>query len=145
MTLSDAFPVDVAAATRRQSPEAAPQRGRLHARMRARGLSVPRVTAAFKVVGADLRESWWVPPSLPTVARAWSERFPDRDRVPGDHVALYCAWLVYNHTIGLLVPALALALVGVLTPLVWVARHPARLLLTAVVVVPVVATLVAVK
>lgn len=78
---------------------------------------------------ADLRSAWWTPQSLPTVRRAWSERIPDRGRVPGDNPLLYGGWLVYNHTVALVVPLAATVVVGALTPLVWAARHPARLAL----------------
>jgi hypothetical protein len=58
---------------------------------------------------------------------------PDRDRVPGDNSVLYAGWVAYNWTVGLAVPLAALAVVGTLTPLLWIARHPARLLLAAVI------------
>jgi hypothetical protein len=82
---------------------------------------------------ADLRDAWWTPASLPTFRTAWAERIPDRDRVPGGNAALYHGWTVYNHTIGLAAPLAALLIVGTLTPLLWIARHPARLLLAAVI------------
>ncbi|MGI5247625.1 hypothetical protein [Dactylosporangium sp. CA-139066] len=82
---------------------------------------------------ADLRDAWWTPAALPTFSTAWAERMPDRDRVPGGNTALYAGWIAYNHTVGLAVPLAALAVVGVLTPLLWIARHPARLLLAAVI------------
>jgi len=82
---------------------------------------------------ADLRDAWWTPASLPTFQTAWAERMPDRDTVPGNNTALYYSWVAYNHTVGLAVPATVILLVGALTPLVWLARHPARLLLAAVI------------
>jgi hypothetical protein len=82
---------------------------------------------------SDLRDAWWTPASLPTFRTAWADRKPDRDRVPGGNSALYHGWVVYNHTVGLAVPAVALLIVGALTPLLWIARHPARLLLAAVI------------
>jgi hypothetical protein len=51
---------------------------------------------------------------------------------------LYGGWVVYNHTVALAVPAVAVALVGALTPLVWVAQHPARLILAALIAAPLV-------
>jgi hypothetical protein len=47
--------------------------------------------------------------------------------------------VIYNHTIGLAVPVLATALVGVLTPLLWIVAHPARLGLAITIVAPVLA------
>jgi hypothetical protein len=79
---------------------------------------------------ADVREAWWAPASLPTVQRAWANRMPDRDRVPGGNALLYGGWVGYNHTLGLAVPALATAVIGLLSMLVWAATHPARLVLT---------------
>jgi RES domain-containing protein len=81
----------------------------------------------------DLRNAWFMPASLPTFKTAWVERMPDRDTVPGSNAALYAGWVAYNHTVGLLIPAVALAVVGTLTVLLWIARHPARLALTAVI------------
>jgi hypothetical protein len=78
---------------------------------------------------ADLRESWWLPASVPTVVGAWQERWPDRERVPGGSEVLYTAWAVYNHTAVLPVVALLNVAVGVITPVVWVLIHPARLAL----------------
>lgn len=141
MTISDAFAAPPAAAADGRKPSAAPSvRARVHARMRTRGPIVHRVTAAVGGVWADLRSCWWAPASLPTVQRAWVERFPDRDRVPGNSDLLYRGWLVYNHTIGLLVPLVTVAAVGVLTPAVWIVRHPARLGLTLLLATPVIAT-----
>ncbi len=142
MTFSDAFAAEEAAAAvpkRRLRPSNAG----VGPRARARGTSVPRVTARLKTIGADVVSAWWLPASLPTLSAAWADRTPDRSRVPGDNTVLYRGWLVYNHTVGLAVPAAALAVVGVLTPLVWVARHPARLLLAAAVVAAFVAAVAA--
>jgi hypothetical protein len=82
---------------------------------------------------SDLRDAWFMPASLPTFQIAWAERMPDRDRVPGSNAVLYAGWVAWNHTVGLAIPLAVLAIVGVLTPLVWIARHPARFLLTAVI------------
>lgn len=143
MTISDVFAAAAPAAERSDSPEAAAGRVRVHARMRARGyrsLSVVRkIVDVAAVVWADLRSAWWTPVSLPTLRQAWAARMPDRDRVPGDNALLYRGWVAYNHSVALAVPALALALVGLLTPLVWAARHPARFVLTAVIVTSTVA------
>lgn len=129
MTISDAFPVDSAAAVPAAAPVRLEKEARPHVRMRTRDASVPRVTAAAKVMWADLRESWWLPASVPTFTQAWQERWPDRDRVPGGSEALYVGWAVYNH-FALIPIALFNLLVGVLTPLMFVLRHPARLALT---------------
>ncbi|MER7280453.1 hypothetical protein ABT369_39050 [Dactylosporangium sp. NPDC000244] len=88
---------------------------------------------------ADLRDAWWTPASLPTFSTAWAERMPDRDRVPGGNAALYASWVAYNWSVGLAVPLAALAVVGLLTPILWIARHPARLLLAAVITTALVA------
>jgi hypothetical protein len=104
----------------------------MHAR-EYRSLSVVRKVNEYgAIMWADLRSAWWTPASLPTLQRAWAERLPDRERVPGDSAVLYGGWVVYNHTVALVVPAVALVVVGALTPLVWAARHPARLALLAV-------------
>jgi RES domain-containing protein len=89
-------------------------------------------------VAADVRTSWWTPQSLPTVRQAWNGRIPDPDRVPGGHRGLRVAWLAYNSTAGVAIPAVVALIVGALTALVWAARHPARLLLTVLIVIPVV-------
>lgn len=100
----------------------------------ARGRARVAVTDGHRKIGrwitAEARAWWWTPESLPTLSRAWQERMPDRGRVPGGNPVLYGAWVVYNHA-ALIVPAAALAVVGVLTVAVWVARHPARLALAA--------------
>jgi hypothetical protein len=133
-TLSDAF----AAAVPDGNAAAAIDKPRVHARMRAReyrSLSVVRkIGEAGQLAVADLRAAWWTPTSLPTLARAWADRMPDRERVPCGNAVLYRGWVAYNHTVALAVPAVVLAVVGVLTPAVWAARHPARLVLTAVIV-----------
>jgi hypothetical protein len=61
--------------------------------------------------------------------------------VPGGSDLLYRGWVVYNHTLALAVPALALALVGALTPAVWIARHPARLTLFLLIAIPLILTI----
>ncbi len=130
MTISDAFPVDVAAAVPAAAPVRLEKEARPHVRMRTRDASLPRVTAAAKVVWSDLRGSWWLPGSVPTVVEAWRERWPDRDDVPGESELLYTAWAGYNF--AALVPiALFNLLVGALTPVLFVLRHPARLALAA--------------
>ncbi len=143
MTLSEAFGAAPVAAAEPVRPVRAPDVARVHVRMRARGTSVPRVTGRLKVVGADVASAWWLPASLPTLSRAWAERVPDRTRVPADNGVLYRGWVVYNHTVGLVVPALALLVVGVLTPAVWIARHPARLLLATALVAAFIAAVAA--
>lgn len=133
-TLSDAF----AAAAAPETEDTAEEDPRVHARMRTREYrSLPvvgKVRDATRTAAADLRSAWWLPASMPTLGHAWADRMPDRDRVPGDNGALYVAWVAYNHTVGLIVPAVALLLVGALTPLVWTSRHPARMLLAAPIV-----------
>lgn len=138
MTISSAFPGSAAAAGRPAAVAAPTERARAHARMRTREYGSRSVLVnSFAGWGrqtlADLRDAWFMPASLPTLKTAWVERMPDRDTVPGSNAALYASWVFYNHTVGFAVPLLALALVGTLTPLLWIARHPARLLLTAVI------------
>ncbi len=144
MTISDAFPVDSAAAVPAAAPVRLQKEARPHARMRPRDTSVPRVTAAAKVMWSDLQGSWWLPSSVPTVVEAWRTRWPDRDKVPGGSDALYVAWAVYNHTLALPAVAVFNLLVGVLTPLLFVLRHPARLALAAVLAALVTAAIAAV-
>ncbi|GAA0719691.1 hypothetical protein Drose_05995 [Dactylosporangium roseum] len=135
MTISDAFPVAAAAADAAADPAERPEKARVHARMRAREYRSLSVLVNFRrQVWADLRDAWWMPASLPTFQTAWAERMPDRDRVPGGNGVLYAGWVAYNHTVGLLIPAVALAVVGALTPILWAARHPARLALLTVIV-----------
>lgn len=160
MTFSNAFTADVVAAEIGGGPRSGGEEARVHARMRTRDDSLPSVTAAaavdtpdeaakepladrfgdwFAAVAADFRTAWWTPDSLPTLSQAWREAFPDRSRVPGDSPFLYWPWVVYNH-VALLVPLLALVVVGVLTPAVWIVRHPARLALAAIIAAPFAAT-----
>ncbi len=136
MTISDAFPVDVAAAVPVAAPVRLEKEARAHARMRTRDASVPRVTAAANRVWADLRESWWLPASAPTITQAWRDRMPDPERVPGGSDLLYGAWMAYNHA-ALIPVAVFNLLVGVLTPVLFVLRHPARLALALLIVVPI--------
>src|SRR5688572_4808460 len=136
VTLSDAFAVKAAAATP-PPVTTGTQRARVGPRARARTTSVQRVTAAGKVMWSDLRRSWWLPSSLPTVHRAWAERNPDRSRVPGNSDALYWTWLVYNHLVALPAVAAVTVLLGVLTPTVWILRHPGRLLLATAIATPI--------
>jgi hypothetical protein len=137
VTISDAFAAPTVAAVPDGSPKVVPTAPQVHARRRARGyrsLSVKgKAGDLAAVVWADLRSAWWTPAALPTVAEAWADRMPDRTRVPGDSRFLYAGWVLSNHTVGLLVPAVVTGLVGLLTPLVWAARHPARYLLGVVV------------
>jgi hypothetical protein len=140
VTVSEAFAVPDAPAGQGSAaaPAAAPATPRSPAWARSLLPGAGRARAALDTVAADFRRSWWMPASLPTIGQAWARRTPDRTRVPGGNGALYAGWVVFNHSVGLLVPALALALVGVVTPLVWVAGHPARLALAALVAVPLV-------
>lgn len=139
MTFSDVLAVDVAAADVAAAPAAQSDRARVRARV-ARARVSPRSVLVNSFAGwgrqtwTDLRDAWFMPASLPTFRTAWLERMPDRDRVPGSNAALYAGWVAYNHTVGLVIPAVALAVVGLITPLLWIVRHPARLLLTAVIV-----------
>lgn len=142
-TLSDVF----AAAAPADSHEATPNRPRVHARMRTREYRSPRVVSKVadvaRTAGADLVSAWWMPASLPTLQRAWADRMPDRETVPGGNEALYRGWVAYNHTVGLAVPAVAVLVVGLLTPLVWAARHPARLGLAIALITPLIVLLAA--
>ncbi len=126
MTISDAFPVDAAAAMPAAAPVRLEREARPHVRTRAQEPSVHRVTAAARVMWADLQAAWWLPESIPTVEEAWADRFPDRDRVPGNSDLLWRGWVVWNHTIGVAAPLLAAAVGGLLAPAVFVLRHPAR-------------------
>lgn len=103
----------------------------VHARTRASLAAHGSLDKITGWVASEARTWWWTPESLPTLARVWADRMPDRERVPGNNPGLYWAWVVYNHTVGLLVTAAALTAVGFLTMAVWVVRHPARLLLLA--------------
>jgi hypothetical protein len=142
VTVSDAIPVVETVVVAPESPVAAAERTGAHARMRARDYRSPAVVGKVKALAAvvvvDLRSAWWTPASLPTVQRAWAQRVPDRERVPGNNPLLYGGWVTYNHTVGLLLPAVAMAAVGLLTLLVWVSQHPARLALAAAVAAPIV-------
>ncbi len=138
MTISSAFGGNPAAATHPAPPVEGVEEARLHARMRAREYGSRSVLVNSLVdwgrqTGADLRDAWFMPASLPTFKVAWAERIPDRDTVPGSNGFLYWGWVAYNHSFGLAVPLLALAVVGTLTPILWIFRHPARLLLTAII------------
>lgn len=130
-TVSDVFPAVEVGGSRSGSPSAVSGSAG-GARTRARA-SVAVTDGHRKIgrwVASEARAWWWTPDSLPTLARAWAERMPDRERVPGGNPVLYGGWVAYNH-VALIVPAAALAVVGVLTIAVWVARHPARLALAA--------------
>ncbi len=133
MTLSEAFAAPVAAADVAAAPVVLEKKAQAGPRARARDTSVPRVTAAARVMWSDLRESWWLPATVPPVAKAWRGRWPDRDRVPGNSEVLYTAWAVYNHTVALPAVAILNLLVGALTPVVWTLAHPARLALAALI------------
>lgn len=143
MTLSEAFVVPGAAAVPAAAPITLEKRARVGPRARAQGPILHRVTAAFDRFGGDVAASWWLPSSIPTVKTAWRERIPDRDSVPGNSELLFRGWVVWNHTVGLLVPLLAAAVAGLLAAPVFVVRHPARLALAVVLVAPVVAAVAA--
>lgn len=134
MTISSAFGGSVAAADVAAAPTVRLAHARTPARMRAReygsrSVLVNTFAGWGRHTWTDLRDAWFMPESLPTLRDAWADRIPDRDLVPGSNAVLYAGWVAYNHSIGLAVPLLALAVVGVLTPILWIARHPARLLL----------------
>jgi hypothetical protein len=84
----------------------------------------------------DLRSKWYWPESLPRLGEVWATRIPDRSSVPGENGVLYAGWLVYNHTFRLAVPVMALIVVGAATGALWIADHPARFLLAASIVTP---------
>lgn len=134
-----------AAAAPSDSQDATADRPRVHARMRAREYrSLPvagKVADVARTAAGDLASAWWMPASLPTLQQAWADRMPDRERVPGGNEALYRGWVAYNHTVGLVVPAVAVLIVGLLTPLVWAARHPARLGLAVALITPLIVLL----
>lgn len=84
--------------------------------------------ARTRTVRADVVGAWAWFCRPPTLAELVAARVPDRDRVPGRNVALWVGWAVYNH---LLAAVFALAY-----PVLFVAAHPARVLLAAVLAVP---------
>lgn len=86
------------------------------------------LVARARTVGADLAAAWPWRGSPPTLAQLWAARVPDRDRVPGRSRALWAGWSVYNHV---LLPVFAVAY-----PSLWWLAHPARLVLTVVLAVP---------
>lgn len=138
MTISSAFGGSVPAAAVPAAPTVRLEKARPHARMRAReygsrSVLVNTFVGWGRQTWSDLRDAWFMPASLPTFQVAWAERMPDRDTIPGSNAALYAGWVVYNHSIGFAVPLLALAIVGTLTPILWIVRHPARLLLAAII------------
>lgn len=142
VTVSDAFPRVEPVGEPVETPGSAPERSGTRARPRAgeyRSLPVVgKVRGLAATVVGDLRGAWWMPASLPTLRQAWEQRMPDRDKVPGGSGLLYRGWVVHNHTVGLAVPAVAVAVMGALTLLVWVARHPARVGLAAALAAPLV-------
>jgi hypothetical protein len=143
MTLSDVYAVPTAAAVPAAGRITLEKKAGARVRAGARDASVPRVTAFRCAVWADLRAAWWLPSSIPTVRRAWAQRVPDRDRVPGNSDLLYNGWLVWNHTIGLAVPVAATVIAGILAPLVFIAAHPARFALAALLVSTLIAAITA--
>ncbi len=143
MTLSDAFAVPGVAAAATADRITLEKKARVGPRARAQEPSVHRVTAFRRVVWADLRASWWLPASVPTVKRAWAQRVPDRDRVPGNSDLLFRGWVVWNHTVGLAVPVAATVIAGVLAPLVFIAAHPARAALATLLIAILLAAVVA--
>lgn len=127
-TVSDAFPAVNASAVEETAEIPTLSAAGTPARVRARDTSLHTVIRNFLTgVANDIRDAWWIPQSLPTMRQAWGERFPNRGRVPGGSEVLYKLWTAYAHTVGLIVPAVALGAIGLLTPIVWVARHPARM------------------
>lgn len=139
MTISDAFGGSPAAAASPAAPTVRLEKAHPHARMRAReygsrSVMVNTFAGWGRQTWSDLREAWWTPAALPTFQTAWAQRMPDRDRIPGNSNTLYWGWAVYNHTVGLAVPLAAVVLVGVITPILWIVAHPARLLLAAVII-----------
>jgi hypothetical protein len=134
VTISDAFAAPAVAATPSGKPAAASESAQVHARMRARGYRSPavmrKIVDVARLIWADICSAWWTPASLSTLAAAWADRIPDREKVPGGNGLLYGGWLAYNHTLRLAFTALVLAGVGGLSLFGWIAQHPARLVLT---------------
>lgn len=132
-TVSDAFaaanPAAAVDGMRKPSPGRAGARARVHTRGYRSPAVVGKVRGWSATAWVDLRSSWWTPASLPTLSQVWAERNPSLDRVPARHRGLWLAWRAYAHVVPPLVVLMVTGLLGVLTPLVWVARHPARLLL----------------
>lgn len=136
-TVSEAFATAAAVAEPPATPTTpTPTRPRVPARARDYQSTIRQWAATTQ---ADLRSAWWTPASLPTLTHAWNTRHPDPTRVPGGNPLIATAWSAYNHTIGLGIVLVALTVVALITPLVWAARHPARLALTVVVTTALVA------
>lgn len=136
MTISDALAAARVAATPSGTAAVDGEKARAHVHARARVRSLPvtvKIRDVFRLVWADVRSAWWTPASLPTLTAAWAERMPDRESVPGGNALLYGGWVVYNHTLRLALTAAALVVVGALTAVVWMAQHPARLVLFTIV------------
>lgn len=81
-----------------------------------------------RTVAADFAGAWWWHGSPPSLAELWANRIPDLNCVPGRNRLLWAAWAVYNHAVA--------AVMAVTYPVLWWAAHPARMLLTAAVAVP---------
>lgn len=88
------------------------------------------VKPALSAARSDLANAWVWRGSPPTLADLWANRVPDREAVPGQNRALWTAWIVFNH--------LALIWTALLAVPLWVLQHPARTLLAAAVVAPIV-------
>lgn len=83
---------------------------------------------ATSTVADDWRNAWLWDAEGITVRNLWAARMPSLEDTPGEVRALWLAWLVYNHAVlAAVVPLLFVA---------WVLCHPARLLYTAPVAVP---------
>ncbi len=133
MTLSEALALKSGNGNASGSGPVALEKARAGSGPRANIASRSVMVNTFGLWGAqtwsDLHDAWWMPAALPTFQTAWAERWPDRDRVPGNNTALYVGWAAYNLSVGLIIPTVAVLLVGAITPILWIARHPARLAL----------------
>ena len=140
-TYSDAFP----AADIGSGPAVEAERARVDAHARARipaterDGKISRLRGFVGTVWSDIRSAWWAPASLPTVRQAWTQRVPDRTRVPGDNGLLYGGWWVYNHFAALPLITVITGVVGALGVAGWVLLNPARIGLAIVIAAPIAA------
>lgn len=136
MTVSDLFDIPV-------KPKSVPQTENKGADTSARDAraTIPATQSDHKVVSrtgriktvvaADFKQAWLWSEQGPTIRNLVDNLVPAADRVPAEHSALRWAWVVYAYvTFVVLVPLLFVC---------WVLSHPARLLYTAPVAVPLIA------
>jgi hypothetical protein len=131
MTMSDIFDAPAAVVAPRAEKKGAGERGRAPARDRVTDRDPAVASRARRVkdaVVSDVANAWPIRSHAPSAYDLWQTRIPALADVPGENRALRGAWVVFNHV--------ALAVSLLLSVPLFLLGHPARALLAAAVIAP---------